>query len=116
MFRVLYGIKDKEVRTSLKTPTNAMLSNSNQSRRNGEENGQNETSSHVKKGAPGQAGVYKNAALRFQGFSKQNKQIEEEADEVWITLNVGGCIYSTTTDTLLKVKKGHHMYLWPGYQ
>ena len=85
-----------------------MLSNSNLSRRNGEGNGQYETSSHVKKGGPGQAGMYKNASLRFPGFSKQDKQIKEEADEVWITLNVGGCIYSTTTDTLLKVKKSHH--------
>ena len=97
MFRVLYGIKDKEVRPSSKTSTSAMLSNSNHSVRNGEGNG------HVKKGGPGQAGMYKNTALRFPGFSKQDKQIEE-ADEVWVKLNIGGSIYSTTIDTLLKVK------------
>ena len=108
MFRVLYGIRDKEVAASSKNSTSAMLSNPNHSEKNGEGNGQdqNETFSHVKRGGPDHAGMHKNAALRFPGFSKQDKQIEEEdKDAVWIILNVGGCIYSTTRDTLLKVKK-----------
>ena len=108
MFRVLYGIGDKEVATSSKNSTSAMLSNPNHLERNGDGNGQdqNETFSHVKTGGPDYAGTHKNAALRFPGFSKQDKQIkEEDADAVWIILNVGGCIYSTTRDTLLKVKK-----------
>ena len=108
MFRVLYGIRDQEVRASSKNSTSAMLSNPNQSERNGEGNGQdqNETFSHVKRGGPDHTRTHKNTALRFPGFSKQDKQIEDEdTDAVWIILNVGGCIYSTTRDTLLKVKK-----------
>ena len=85
-----------------------MLRNPNHSERNEEGNGQDqhETFSYVKRGGPDHAGTQKNTALRFPGFSKQDKQIgEEDTDAVWIILNVGGCIYSTTRDTLLKVKK-----------
>ena len=111
MFRVLYGIRDQEVVTSINSST--MFSSSTTAKIDSDgivhEPGQNAAPT-LRRGGVGHGEPHRGAALRFPGFSTHEKQFEH-AEEIWISMNVGGSVYTTTISTLQKVMLKHDPFV-----
>ena len=110
MFRVLYGVRDQEVTKANNSST--MFSNPTTTRNNNEithEPSKNNAST-VRNGDTHKKA---SAMLRFPGFSTHEKLEKQfkHADNVWISLNVGGSVYTTTTSTLQKVIRKHVLFV-----